>query len=391
MKFYHRIRIKLMLGFAIVALIPALIVGLYSVQVSSDSLLKQELNSQHQVVAGQHQNIISFLSSAQGDVQFLAASAPIQRFLVVRQDDPASEVNEMARAEVEAEFLAFARNRGIYYQVRYLDETGQEIVRVDTDAAGNSKPISQDRLQNKGNRYYFSDAVDLPTGSLFVSPLDLNRERGQVEVPHKPVIRYAVPVAYPDGSKAGVVLTNVDASGFLKRLGDTMLLDGNGYFLSHPDGDKAWGSKRDLGHEANLEQELPNVAAEIRAAEVGSITTAKDAISYMRVTVPGTDDNWVVVFRQPLSKLLESINTFQTTFFAILAGALLIALLLALFLDSRITRPIEQLTASAEKVSMGELSGAVKVSDKGEIGQLADAFERMRVSMVRMMERMRKK
>ena len=391
MKFYHRIRYKLMFGFVVVALIPASIVGLYSVRVSSDSLLKQEIISQQQAVAGQQQNIVSFLSSAQGDALFLAASAPIQRFIAARQADPASEASEMARADVETEFLAFARNRGIYYQVRYLDETGQEIVRVDTDSNKNSAPIPRDRLQNKDGRYYFSDAVGLPTGSLFVSPLDLNRERGKVEVPHKPVIRYAVPVAYPDGSKAGIVLTNVDASGFLNRLGATMLVDANGYFLSHQDDGKAWGSKRDLGHEFNLEKELPNEAAEIQTEGVGSITTEKDALSFMRITVPGTDDNWVVVFRQPLAELLESVEAFQTTFFAILGGALLVALLIALYLDSRITRPIEQLTANAEKVSMGGLLDEVVINDKGEIGQLAEAFERMRVSMVRMVERMRKK
>ena len=391
MRFYHRIRYKLLLGFSLVALIPAVVIGLYSVRVSSDSLLNQELNAQKQLVAGQYQNISAFLSSAKGDVEFLSKSAPMQGFLSSRRADPQSPESQAARKEVEDEFLAFAESRKIYYQVRYLDEAGQEIVRVDTNRAGRSQVVPQGRLQNKASRYYFADSVDLPAGKLFVSPLDLNRERGKVEVPHKPVIRYAVPVSYPDGAKAGVVLTNIDAQGFLAKLGATMLVDANGYYLSHPDAKKAWGSERDLGHGATFEQDLGDTADKVMASPEGSITTQTDAISFMMVPVSGTDTSWTLVFRQSLETLLESVKAFQVTFFLILAGALVAAMLLALLLDAKITRPIEKLTERAEKVSMGELLGEVQVNDQGEIGQLAAAFERMRVSMVRMMERMKRK
>ena len=81
--------------------------------------------------------------------------------------------------------------------MRYLDETGREAVRVDTDGKGQSSLISQDRLQDQSGRNYFKDRVALPMGNALVSLLDLNRERGKVEVPHTPVIRYGLPVQYP--------------------------------------------------------------------------------------------------------------------------------------------------------------------------------------------------
>jgi len=391
MRFYNRIRYKLLFGFILVALIPAVLIGFYSISVSSQSLLEQELNAQQQLVSGQRQSIESFLSTAKGDVSFLSESAPLKNFLAVRMQDPDSLGSKQARKALQQELLAFAKNRKIYYQVRYLDETGQEIVRVDTDSKGNGSIIAEDRLQNKAGRYYFKDAVDLPMGWTFVSPLDLNRERGQVEVPYKPVIRYAVPVQYPNNKRAGVVLTNIDAKGFLDNLGQTMLLDLDGYYLNHPKSEKTWGSKRDLGHEKNFNKDFEADAAEIMRRKQGSITTETDAISFQRISVSGSDAEWILVSRQPMDLLLESVNQFRITFMAVLVGALLIALIVALFLDAKITRPIEYLTEAAGKVSMGELLGEVKVSDKGEIGQLAEAFERMRVSMVRMMERMRRK
>ena len=46
-------------------------------------------------------------------------------------------------------------------------------------------------------------------GRVFVSPLDLNIERGEIEVPYKPVIRYATPVFDKENKAKGIVITNV--------------------------------------------------------------------------------------------------------------------------------------------------------------------------------------
>ncbi len=42
--------------------------------------------------------------------------------------------------------------------------------------------------------YYFKDSIGLEKDQIFVSALDLNVENGKVEIPHKPMIRFATPV-----------------------------------------------------------------------------------------------------------------------------------------------------------------------------------------------------
>ncbi len=390
MNFHHKIRNRLLFGFILMAVLPTVVVGTYSVKVSSGSLLTQELNSQKQLVTGQFRDITSFLGSTRGDVEFLAESTPLKQYLRSRQADRQGKLGEPLRQAVEHEFLAFARSRKIYYQMRYIDETGQEVVRIDTDASGVSAPVPHEKLQNQASRYYFTETMKLNPGSVFVSPLDLNRERGEIEKPHKPVIRYGVPLRYPDGENAGILITNIYAAGFLSNLGKVMLVDGEGYYLSHPDPAKAWGGKRDLGHGANLKADFADTALRIvDGAKEGAITTADKAITHMSVRVPGSRAEWTLVLDQPMDLLLDSVKKFQMTFWGIVAAALAVAIGLAVYIDSRITRPIELLTERAERVSMGELLDEVKIDDQGEIGQLADAFERMRVSMVRMLELVR--
>ena len=59
------------------------------------------------------------------------------------------------------------------------------------------------------------------------------------------------------------------------------------------------------------------------------------------------------------------------------AGCLLFAIVVSLVFARGITRPIIELTTVAEKISLGETDVKVTTGRKDEIGQLADAFDRM--------------
>ena len=80
------------------------------------------------------------------------------------------------------EFLLFCDAKGIYDQLRLLDEKGMEILRINYN---NGKPyiVPKDQLQNKGKRYYFEDTFSLNEKNVFVSPFDLNIEGGEIEQP----------------------------------------------------------------------------------------------------------------------------------------------------------------------------------------------------------------
>ena len=57
----------------------------------------------------------------------------------------------------------------------------------------------------------------------------------------------------------------------------------------------------------------------------------------------------------------------------------------------RIVQPIENLVKAAEAISMGDLSRPVQVGRNDEIGDLAQALERMRLSLESAMERLRRR
>ena len=386
MKFYNRIRFKIALGFLVVTLIPAAIIGFYANYVSSNTLLTQEYNNQKELVRSLNNSIESFLASAEDDVLFLSQSSPMQRYLANHSSGDLKELkNDLAK-----EFLVFSKQRKIYYQIRYLDESGQEVVRVDSNKRS-SYIIPDRKLQNKASRGYFKNSVGLSRGNVFVSKLDLNREHGQVETPHKPVIRYATTVQYKSGEPAGIIITNVSAAEFLGNVDDIALIDKDGFYMAGVQENKLWGAAHDLDSKHNFKKDHANISADIFGQKSGQINDDKSVYIFTKVTIPGASFEWYLVAQKSMDEILASVIDFQLTFAAILLASIFIALLIAWIVDSRITRPIEDLTEMADKVSKGQIMIKIDVSDKGEIGELAHAFERMRVSMVKAFDRMKKR
>lgn len=97
---------------------------------------------------------------------------------------------------------AVSQRKEVYDQLRYLDMEGNEIVRINFKD-DHAQVVPPEQLQNKRHRYYFSEAVQLGCRKIYVSPLDLNIEHGQIEVPLKPMIRLASPVYDDEGQREG--------------------------------------------------------------------------------------------------------------------------------------------------------------------------------------------
>jgi signal transduction histidine kinase len=132
------------------------------------------------------------------------------------------------------ELLVMASLRKVYDQIRFIDLEGNELIRVN-HRAGLTYVTPDKKLQNKVNRYYFKEAINLNEGDIFVSPLDLNVEGGEIEAPLKPMIRIATPMFY-EGEKKGVLIFNYLAQELLDSLEYRLSTEGEKVFLVNEDG-----------------------------------------------------------------------------------------------------------------------------------------------------------
>jgi hypothetical protein len=151
--------------------------------------------------------------------------------------------NEMAR-----EYLVFSRQKRKYDQIRFIDDNGMEKVRINFNN-GNPAILPESQLMPKGNRYYFRDTMALSGDEIFISPFDLNIEKGQIEEPLKPMIRFGIPVFDNTKKKRGIVILNYLGNRLIASIreagqlsvGDIMLVNSDGYWLCSPRKADEWG------------------------------------------------------------------------------------------------------------------------------------------------------
>jgi len=113
---------------------------------------------------------------------------------------------------------------------------------------------------------------------------------------------------------------------------------------------------------------------------IGDKVSASDLKLGIAIAENGKAIGVLVPLRTPFQgnprelEFIERINL--TLFYGALIGAV-IALLLGVLLSRTLTRPIRELTDAAHAISQGELSQQVSVRSKDELGELAQAFNKM--------------
>ncbi|MEW8028598.1 MAG: diguanylate cyclase [Candidatus Thiodiazotropha sp.] len=150
--------------------------------------------------------------------------------------------------DIQESWKSLVLQRKRYDQIRFLDNTGQERIRVNYNN-GNPIVVEDKDLQSKKYRYYFTESINTPPGTIYSTQLDLNIENQQIELPLKPTIRFASPVIDSNSSTIGVVILNYLADNILNEFrrisagfsGNAILLNWQGYTLLSPESAQDWG------------------------------------------------------------------------------------------------------------------------------------------------------
>ena len=223
------------------------------------------------------------------DLLILAEQHELQRVLE-------SENEEERRTELRDlgnNFLSFSLRKGIYDQIRFLDETGMEVVRINYND-GNPIIVPESQLQSKAERYYFTDTIALGSGEVHMSPFDLNIERGEIEKPLKPIIRFGTPVIDSSGEKRGIVVLNyLGANLFrsMERVFDNtesqfMLLNRDGFWIKGLKPEDEWGFMYEDRENRTFGNSFGEAWQEISTKQAGQFQTSEGIFTF-RTAHPG--------------------------------------------------------------------------------------------------------
>ena len=227
------------------------------------------------------------LAGVVSDINFLTRYGEHYRTIYGKADSLFDNEAEQ-KQQLTRLLYTFSKQKQVYDQIRFLDTSGAEVIRINNNG-GAPYPVPTQALQKKSTRYYFQEISKLKKGELYISPLDLNIEKGEIERPFKPVLRFGEPVFDADGTHKGSLLLNFMGDELLNAFREAtssdqehiMLLNNKGYWLSSPNKTLEWGFM--FGNRNYFGIQFPEAWKTIKQQDHGQFYSEKHLVTFNTV------------------------------------------------------------------------------------------------------------
>lgn len=382
---------RLYVAFLLTAVFPVTVAGGVGVFYSLGALRKATLDHLDQEVTSSAAGMGRFIRQLRSELVYMSASATLLE-LVDSMSQADSEHLTALRRRLAGDYVAFAETYPYIYQIRYLDDRGREVIRVERSKES-VHVVPFQNLQDKSDRYYVAEALALEPGEIYVSPMDLNVEWQKPEQPEKPVVRFATPVANRFGTKAGILIINLHADFLLgpirqlasARGGVTYLFNRSGFYLAQS-GEGPAQSRFQMQTMEDLAKRFPrDLLARFLAGRRGTEIVGDWIVAYG--PVDGTARNaelragddraeWVVALAYPQRRIFAAVFNLNILY-GLLALSLAVAMVAGYWMSRRLLQPLSLLHEETEEITKGNFSRRVETVGSDEIADLGRSFNVM--------------
>jgi len=390
------ITIKLTLLVTTVVVITSGVLG-YSINSQYDQLLaKQELKNMGENSGEEAAEIFTTIKRMNEDVLFLSLTPPIQGIIRAQKNngidslDGSSEIVWKKRLAII--FKEFLNAKPHYHSIRFIGKSnnGKELVKVDR-YSGEVKANVLKELQEKGNRKYYKEGINLKSNSVYVSDVVYNRENGIIVKPYQLVMRSVTPVYTNEGSVFGVVVININSDrlfeDFLSANDDEntirYIINSKEKILNLRNKDKGNVLEINDSHFPLKENpELISFFSRIDSKEISKKIEHHDrdvALYAKKIFLDENDKKrfFALVEQKPYEAVTELATHVKKNSLWIVVALLLPAVIITVIFSNRFTRPLKNITDSIINFKKNRNALDLDVMSNDEIGALAAAFREM--------------
>ncbi|MEL7140878.1 MAG: methyl-accepting chemotaxis protein [Cyanobacteria bacterium J06643_4] len=402
-----KIQRQLLLLLFLCTLLPVAIVGLYGVTTFSRVTSRALLDDFEEEAVSQSGVIETFFDNVKVDAKALANSYLMQGFLAAGVNGNVDGLSaDDWKRQLTGEFFVLLDAHSEYHALSYVDETGQEVLRVlredeDSPVTVVSQPLLVD-IRESREASFIEGVLQLAPGQVYVSKA-LEIHEGEVFDPDEAFTHYATPVFDGAGQRRGAVIVDIPAEEF-EELAEAFeqtevddgadevhfLLDARGAYLQVPEeegadagaedaeredteaGEAAGNDAGEAGEGENAAREVSEseiavgtlasetypeaVIAEILAGDQGVIPSGSDLIAYAKIdpNPDQSDEHFYVVESLPRKSVYGSVQDFRNV-------AMMVALIsLAITIPLGIARG-RQLISMLERLISGISSSSQQI------------------------------
>ncbi len=258
---------RLLQHFLPIVLIASVVAGIFFLTTAAEEEAALVTNEEDHIHAAS-ENVKRALLTLVRDTAVLADLTTLNRAIRTNAPDDLQDAKR--------DFLSFADNKRVYGKVRWMDETGHERLKVEL-LHGHARAAPPNGEENETQRDYFREAMQLAEGEVYLSPLDLEMDEGQIEQPLHPVMRAARRVFDSRGRSRGIVVLTYEADDLYQRIervassadAGWMLVDSQGYWLRSPQHEDEFGSQ--LPHRRSMATRYPRAWQTMHDSPLGHI------------------------------------------------------------------------------------------------------------------------
>jgi len=394
------IRNKLLIAFGGLSILPMIFVGTYGTLSNLRTMKNAALEGLTADVQTTREKAADFLENVSSDLRVIQNTPSMVKWSRESLSANGRYGNELEH--VSKELLALAATKPLYYQLRLLDESGDELIRVEcanpNDSIKTYRLVPPSELRHSRSAFYFLMINSTSNNKIMIAPAEV--EHGSDE--RIPVMSFVMPLAGVHGL-SGIVIANVFEKTFIRVIESkrrfefnpkVMLVTGDGHYLYHSEKKTDWNRLLASREEDNLQQDYPaNIAAAILSGGTGTLAEgANEIISYAPLFGAGNLTGDVEPFSKfsvpvyavesvPEKSIMGSARSFALLYAGFTAVFLVSAIGLGLLATRQFTRPIAQLESGAEIIAKGNYGHRLQVETNDEIGKLADQFNVMAAAL----------
>ena len=391
-KSHTSIRVKLLMSFVAISIVPFAVVGSTVFFHSRDTIserIKSELNISAKGIAGK---VSAFLDGKKGRTLDFCSDGIIKDGLTYYDpDDPAVD--------------ALIKNTNIHLTKNKmsLDSYLEDILVLNLKGkvvfSTNDKWLGKDKSKKDyflAIAKYFKDKEFLkklqgsPTQLVYATDFYISEDL------KKPIITISnIVTARATGLPLGVLVnrykgdmlnTILEAeANVLGKGGKTYVVNNGGYLLTIPKFIQGQGEKNVLLQEqiktepvrlaqAKKKEMLGIYKDSLGSSVLGASTIMKDILGS---EISKQDVGWIVITEKDAAEAFSSINKLTGLIFSLALICLVAVVFLSLFISQKIAKPILQLLGCSEDITKGDLSVEVNIKSNDEIGRLASSFKDM--------------
>lgn len=203
----------------------------------------------------------NWLSRGDSDTIFLSNDEDIRGY---------AETSNVSLTDGSTElFLAYAKAKKNFYQLEFINETGQELIKIYYDPSiSDYAAMPREQLSDLSNVSYFKKTMELPKGKIYISNIHPVKPSSS-GVSDEVIITYSTPVINSTGFRKGIVIVSLRVDTILNDLNTELLSEEHDeeYYLVDQDGYYIYNSKNRAkefgqytGTEENLKKDEPDNA-----------------------------------------------------------------------------------------------------------------------------------